>query len=287
MTHTQHPPRDPRYMAFTNFTTKDRHYPETGRNGGASSSRANTGPKPRLWQSEQTSPVEGPLDPPCLDKRGRWAQEALPHMTVVPSQAQHLTAVGADVPAGSLGSTGLGGTHRTVDLQGHKAVGGIHSYADVSPLVATECVHDTEGWADKTSEAWHATTLSMTGDAARAGLSQTLGGSIRRTQPREEASSTTRGVPAVREARNASVDNFWSRSGSGMSLRTSDLARSEMEPSGQVEGPYSNNARLIGGKWRYMERPKTGQPLYTDYYGPVCGGAMSNYYGRSYHYAPQ
>eukprot|EP00983_Pelagomonas_calceolata_P100557 1158581-Pelagomonas_calceolata.AAC.7 len=115
-------------------------------------------------------------------------------------QAQNLTAVGADVPAGSLGGTGLGGTHQTVDLQGHKAIGedcwdqisapgssgndpnvnlesvppqkgkrvflhqytclpmcfllnyvcyacnagSIHSYADVSPLVATECVHDTE-----------------------------------------------------------------------------------------------------------------------------------------------
>jgi len=274
-------------MAITNFTTKDRVNPEIDRNAGASSSRTNTGPRPRLWQSEQTSPVEGPLDPPCLDERGRWAQEALPHMTVVPSQAQNLTAVGADVPAGSLGGTGLGGTHQTVDLQGHKAIGSIHSYADVSPLVATECVHDTEGWADKTSEAWHATTLSVTGDATRAGLSQTLGGSKRRTQPGAAANLSTGSAPALREARTASVDNFWARSGGGMSLRTSDLARSDPEPKGQVEGPYSNNARLIGSRWRYIERPKTGQPLYTDYYGPVCGGATSNYYGRSYHYAPQ
>ena len=32
-----------------------------------------------------------------------------------------------------------------------------------------------QGWADRTSEAWHATTLSKTADAKRAGLTQTLG----------------------------------------------------------------------------------------------------------------
>lgn len=43
------------------------------------------GPAPRLWQSEQGTPVQGSVDPPCINSRGRWEQEAMPHIMVVPS----------------------------------------------------------------------------------------------------------------------------------------------------------------------------------------------------------
>lgn len=72
-----------------------------------------------------------------------------------------------------------------------------------------------QGWADRTSEAWHGTTLSRTADAERAGLTQSMGNrsTVERGSIKPSTTQSLKGTHSIisptREARTASVDSFW------------------------------------------------------------------------------
>ncbi|KAF5841434.1 hypothetical protein DUNSADRAFT_12878 [Dunaliella salina] len=64
-------------------------------------------------------------------------------------------------------------------------------------------------------------------------------------------------------------------------LRAEDLQR--VQDLGKGVTCNSPNAKLVGGKFKYIPRPAPGDVVYTDYYGPVGGGKdLADYYGRAY-----
>ncbi|GAX76368.1 hypothetical protein CEUSTIGMA_g3814.t1 [Chlamydomonas eustigma] len=71
--------------------------------------------------------------------------------------------------------------------------------------------------------------------------------------------------------------------GLGRSLTAEDIARTKDLSLGQHVVPGSPNSRLVGGHWRHMPQPTVQEPMWTDYYGPLGGGAdKCVFYGRKY-----
>ena len=67
-------------------------------------------------------------------------------------------------------------------------------------------------------------------------------------------------------------------------LTNEDISRVRNDELGKQVVAGSPQSRLISGRWRHCANPVEGDPVYTDYYGPLGGGSQqSSYYGRSYH----
>jgi len=271
----------------------------------------------RVWQSQE-SEVNPSVRPPFLDNAGKWVPDKVPGM-VVGSQAQPLTAPGAFTATGTLRGSQL--------AEGPKAIAAVYTYSDVSPAVNTECQHDALGWAGHTHKNWDPTVQKLRTArlhdptevaTARVSLTQgqeaMLSSSWSRSQahllkspasaPTTETLARSGVVPGDRRdpegpgnieaagIREASIANFWKRAGGvggggGWKLGAGDLARTQDDLNCRAV-PASHNARLVGSRWKYMERPVVGQALYTDFYGPVGGGqGTGDYYGRSWHHVPQ
>lgn len=227
--------------------------------------------KGRPQFARQATEYESKVHPPFLDKTGYWVQEALPTL-LAPSQTQNMTTTGR------LDSTkGL--------AQAARPIAAVHSYNDVSPVLTSEYTHDP----DKSEVAW-GNTINRRG---RTGMPDSTPAPLTPMQTilttqliPEHMKRTTKDVGDAK-VRSESVGSFWNRQTDGTSLNVKDVGRIGDELSSHAVAG-SANSRLVGGKWRYLERPKDGGSLYTEFYGPVGGGETnSDYYGRSYKYLPQ
>jgi len=79
----------------------------------------------------------------------------------------------------------------------------------------------------------------------------------------------------------SAADNPYGPKSDNDCLGVQDLQRIQDLGKGVVFS--SPNAKLVGGRWKYIPRPATGDVVYTDYYGPIGGGKkLAEYYGRAY-----
>ncbi|KAJ9533963.1 hypothetical protein V8C86DRAFT_2644472 [Haematococcus lacustris] len=297
---------DPRNLNIDQFTTKDRSRSETPLEQSQNlPTIGKTSDERRIWQ-DQNSEVNPKLRPQFMDGSARWQPDKVPGM-LVKSQAQILTAPGTYTPAGT-----LRGSQAVV---GPKAISAVHTYNDVSPAINTECAHDSRSWAPATSLTWDATvqrqgTARLHSDDQLASGTLTAGQMMMVTNKHGRNSAlvqapakppTVGSVVASRSTalpapggeaadglRAASVGRFWTRmnvSAGGFNLALHDLVRSQ-DDLGLRAVPASHNCRLVGGQWRYVERPVAGKSLFTDFYGR-CGPENGNYYGRSWPHVAQ
>jgi hypothetical protein len=93
-----------------------------------------------------------------------------------------------------------------------------------------------------------------------------------------ESAPYTQKVKAIgsTHARVDSISTFWNRLNGAYNLKIKDITRIEELGKNVVAG--TPNCRLIGGRWRYLQRPVEGDTIYTDFYGR-CGDDPCNYYG--------
>ncbi|GAX83386.1 hypothetical protein CEUSTIGMA_g10811.t1 [Chlamydomonas eustigma] len=220
--------------------------------------------------SRQRTEWEDTVQPPFLSRDGKWLQDAIPNL-IMDSQGQPLTTTGSINLARGMG-------------QAPKAISAIHSYHDMSPVLTTEYTRDT----DRSELSWDATinkrgtngVYQPTGAPPESKLEQSIKQAFQSGQGSK--SSVAMGDPTVRKN---SVDSFHHRNGSSSHVKQHDLARIGDEiGSHAIAG--NANAKLIGGKWRYMPRPTEGVQLYTDFYGRF-DDKHCDYFGRTYHYLPQ
>jgi len=64
------------------------------------------------------------------------------------------------------------------------------------------------------------------------------------------------------QARVDSISTFWNRLNGAYNLKINDITR--IERLGKNAVPGTPNCRLVGGRWRYLERPVEGDSIYTD-----------------------
>ncbi|KAL6750382.1 hypothetical protein V8C86DRAFT_2813880 [Haematococcus lacustris] len=211
--------------------------------------------------------------PRFLSKKGHWVQSELSTL-VAESQAQPLTAT----PCVTTRLPGPGAGHAL------RPVTAVHSYNDVSPVCHADMVQDMD--LDS--------TLHKDGEVARPRSAAPHGALVASQQARaaatikalRESSGALRGGLELPEpdVRQQSIKSFWQRqTGTAFALSISDLDR--VQELGRPIPPESPNTRLIGSRWRYIDRPLDGDLVYKDYYGRY-GPHLSDYYGRSYHIAP-
>eukprot|EP00798_Chlamydomonas_sp_ICE-L_P021277 gene21277-28198_t len=227
--------------------------------------------KGRPQFSGQGTHYEDKVHPPFLDKSGLWVQDAIPSL-IAPSHTQNLTTTGR-----------MDGSKGAVQLP--RPVAAVHTYNDVSPVLTSEHTRDV----GRTEVEWDNTInkRGLMGKPDSAPPPPTMMETVITTKltPSHMLDKTKdMGNASVRKS---NVESFWNRQTGGTHLELKDCKRIGDELSTHAVAG-SANARLVGGKWRYMERPVDGAVLFTEYYGPVAGGPQtSDYYGRTYHYLPQ
>jgi hypothetical protein len=55
-------------------------------------------------------------------------------------------------------------------------------------------------------------------------------------------------------------------------IKDEDISRIREQELGKQVVPGSPQARLVSGRWRHAAKPVVGDPVYTDFYGPLGGG---------------
>jgi len=238
-----------------------------------SQSRPSTGAKGAYANphfGRQLTEWENKVHPPFLNGNANWVQEGLQDL-VAHTQTQALTTTGV-----------LDGTRGPV--QAPRAVAAVHSYNDVSPVLTSEYTRDT----DKTEVSWDA-TINRRGlnGVHTPPMAPTPSNLDRTISSNRSPYATTHSVQHIGdpEARKRSVDSFWHRQGTAHHLKQRDVIRMENDL-GEHAVAGSANAKLVGGKWKYVERPTEGSHLFTEFYGRYSD-KHCDYYGRSYHYLPQ
>jgi hypothetical protein len=212
--------------------------------------RPSTAPIPSQYNKKNSDAHPGFLNP-----NGKWTQGALPYL-IAESQAQALTATG------TLTAT-LPGKHGA--NQPLRPLTTVYTYNDISPVATAQYVNDGEA-SDPVATLREPPKVMDVTRPDGGGQSECL----------EWTAKSTIGSA---DARIASVASFWNKLNGAYNLKICDTTRTELVGKNVVPG--TPNTRLIGGKWRYLQRPVEGDTVYTDYYGR-CGEDSCNYYGRKY-----
>jgi len=214
--------------------------------------------------------------PTFLSDSGKWVQEQMPGL-IAESQSQPLTATS------TLTATLPGGQGRP--SRQLRPVTAVHSYHDISPVVSADHVADTDLDRSRVKESTLQRPFSAAPDLRASGHSSFGRGPKGMSLPNTSFLDTDRTPMHLRnpDARSNSIKDFWARqSGSEFNLQIKDLQRQEIL--GKNVSPGSANCRLVGSRWRYIQRPVDGDVIYTDYYGR-CGSRLNDYYGRAYNTA--
>lgn len=224
-----------------------------------------------------TAPVtrrfaDGRLDPQpkILNQNGKWVQEEIPSL-IAESQAQPLTST-------STFTATLPGSAAQRALRPMTAV---HTYNDVSPVCAADMVHDTDMEVTMVKDSTIGRPQSAVSGQLKASLAAASAPQVSSILSRTGKSGARGTNVDTPDVRRQSIGSFWARqAGTTFNLGISDLDR--VEELGRNVPPGSCNTRLIGSRWRYIQRPVEGDVIYTDYYGR-CGEKLDDYYGRQYH----
>ncbi|KAG1658523.1 hypothetical protein FOA52_009867 [Chlamydomonas sp. UWO 241] len=264
---------DPRRHSTLVLSVKERHTLYTSANGSTKGKDSNVksylvGPnKPdSIGVNSLHRPATAPLPsqynkvnsdahPGFLNPNGKWTQDALPYL-IAESQAQALTATGT-LTATMPGKHGAGQPLRPLTT--------VYTYNDISPVATAQYVNDGEA-SDPVATLRAPPKVMDVSRPDGGGQSECL-------------DWTAKSTIGSADARIESVASFWNKLNGAYNLKISDVTRTELIGKNVVPG--TPNTRLIGGKWRYLQRPVEGDTVYTDYYGR-CGEDSCNYYGRKY-----